>query len=686
MIAVIALAACGRSVQRPPDGGTAAVTTVVDRPPDREAASVSDFVLIGTSGGLYWWDGGSRLMRLRSGGEVRKILLLPYGVLCSGSEGILFTSDLSNFEVRNSGLNMKVIKHVTNGAVFFTSEPQDVNDLERDPVNPDNLVACSRSGAFVSTNRGLNWEFIRTPSWSSGVKSVAIYNDGRLEVLLGHPFGGIYKLDYSKREKAWKKFSEGLFQYEDVYEEVSDIKAVSNAGGIALYAANNFSPHIQLYDTTAGKWVQVYRPKESFDLIESFSVGESSAHFVSLGGVREWDMHSPTNANVVPELTKFILKLRTLTGERVECMTFVSNGRPALELSGLWTLNPPEQNRYASVASGRRGLYLQAGYADNGTYMNRLFTLMSNTGLNMITIDMKDDSGNLRFKPESETLRSMGTSRYAVDIDNLVAQAKARGIYLVARIVLFKDKRMYDYDNGRYAVKDSVTGRPWRGRRVENGQTNDIPEYWVDPYAEEVWQYNVEISKELIRRGFNEIQFDYIRFPTDGINLWRANFTHRDPGMDKESAVMSFLAYARERIDAPISVDIYGSNGWHRMGGVTGQDVEMLGRYVDVICPMYYPSHFGQTFLSSDPAELRPYRIYYFGTLRNYYIARQTVVVRPWVQAFQLNVSYDRHYYGAEYVRNEIRGVHDSLDFGYTYWNSASDYSILRTAFLTNGG
>jgi hypothetical protein len=154
--------------------------------------------------------------------------------------------------------------------------------------------------------------------------------------------------------------------------------------------------------------------------------------------------------------------------------------------------------------------------------------------------------------------------------------------------------------------------------------------------------------------------------------------------MDKESAVMSFLSYARQNIDAPISVDIYGSNGWHRMGGVTGQDVEMLCKYVDVICPMYYPSHFGQSFLSYEPAEERPYRIYYFGTLRNYYIAKETIVVRPWVQAFEIGVIYDRRYYGPDYVRNEIRGVRDSLNLGFTYWNSASDYSIIRTTFLSN--
>ena len=144
----------------------------------------------------------------------------------------------------------------------------------------------------------------------------------------------------------------------------------------------------------------------------------------------------------------------------------------------------------------------------------------------------------------------------------------------------------------------------------------------MDPFSEEVWKYNVEIGKELIKLGFDEIQFDYIRFPTDGENLADAFYRWQDEGMDKESALMSFLSYARQEIKAPISIDVYGANGWHRSGSRTGQEVEVLSDYVDVICPMYYPNHFSQNFMAYPPEIQRPYRIYYFGSYRNAVICR----------------------------------------------------------------
>jgi hypothetical protein len=309
-----------------------------------------------------------------------------------------------------------------------------------------------------------------------------------------------------------------------------------------------------------------------------------------------------------------------------------------------------------------------------------------------------------------------------LDIDSFLAQMKDRGIYTAARIVVFKDPVLAGRSGGKYAVWDSQTGKAWAGyydrRRRKTtpeaqaeekkgplqieilpaagapaastanaaaGASADVSadyeilrtyydERWVDPYAEEVWDYITDIAVELHRRGFDEIQFDYIRFPTDGINLGNARYRWQDPGMDMESAIVSFLRHVRSRLDAPVSIDIYGANGWYRTGARTGQEVELLSRYVDVICPMYYPSHFEQDFLAQDPAELRPYRIYYQGARRTARIGRGRIVVRPYVQAFYLNVSYDRQYYDGDYVRREVEGVRDAGRGGLTYWNNSGRY------------
>jgi len=99
---------------------------------------------------------------------------------------------------------------------------------------------------------------------------------------------------------------------------------------------------------------------------------------------------------------------------------------------------------------------------------------------------------------------------------------------------------------------------------------------------------------------------------------------------------------------------------------------------VDVICPMFYPSHFSQSFLAYQPAEERPYRIYHQGSYRNKLMARNKVIVRPWAQAFFIPVSYDKKYYDENYVKRQILGIKDSIDEGYIYWNNSGRYLDLR--------
>jgi len=324
-------------------------------------------------------------------------------------------------------------------------------------------------------------------------------------------------------------------------------------------------------------------------------------------------------------------------------------------------------------------------------------------------VDLKDDYGRLRYSSRDPAVRALGRSSNPLDVETFAAEAKARGIWLVARIPVFKDESLANAAGGRFAVWDAAAKAPWQGWRTEKKSAAAQPappppgipglppaapaapppapervyygERWVDPYSEEVWAYNVAIANEIIARGFDEIQFDYIRFPTDGENLQDAAYRWKDPGMDKESAIASFLAFARERITSPISIDIYGANGWYRSAARTGQDVELLAKYVDVICPMLYPSHFEQGFLAQAPAVDRPLRIYRLGSLRNARIARDRVIVRPYVQAFYMNVSYDRAYYNADYVTREVQGVLEGQNLGMTFWNNVDRYD--EVPFLT---
>ena len=351
-------------------------------------------------------------------------------------------------------------------------------------------------------------------------------------------------------------------------------------------------------------------------------------------------------------------------------------------LNELWLLDSGKiLSPYAAKIDGQKSLYVPAYQAHLPGGFEKFKKLILDNKLNSLVIDMKDDYGLMRFDAQDPLLTQKGVvSKYALDLDKFVKTFKEENIYLIARIVVFKDRNLSNYNNGQYAVWDKKYNRPWQGisgsETLEDGttQTKYYDEAWVDPFCPEVWEYNVAIAKELIARGFDEIQFDYIRFPTDGQNLYNASYRWQTQGMDKEGALRSFLSYARENIDAPIGIDIYGANGWYRSGTRTGQDVETLAQYVDVICPMFYPSHFEHKFMNYYPNEERPYRIYYYGTYRNTVIARDRVVVRPWVQAFFLNVPYDRQFYDKEYVLKEVFGVRDSVDRGYMFWNNVANY------------
>ncbi len=188
---------------------------------------------------------------------------------------------------------------------------------------------------------------------------------------------------------------------------------------------------------------------------------------------------------------------------------------------------PSATARRRILANDKSGLYLQTGFVVNPATRAKYFALMKSQGLDSLVVDMKDDYGRLRFTPRSPLLATSSSAGEILDIESFAAEAKAQGIYLIARIVVFKDETLYKWKNGTFAVRDAVTGLPWRGVKPD-GQP--IQEFWVDPYSTDVWRYNVEIAKEVTNRGFDEVQFDYIRFPTDGENLSSARFPNHIAG------------------------------------------------------------------------------------------------------------------------------------------------------------
>lgn len=690
--------------------------------------------LVGGAKGLYGAElkGGEVTFRqLWKGGSVSALQPSETGWYLIGSAGVTYTSELTNFQARSEGLPRKILKVEEDGVFTLDSEPMDIESFAIDPARRERLVACTASEVWYSDTSGVSWVSLGAPTTVPGLKAVGFgpwNGSARHGIWVSHAIKGVFAIDpdawiggASKagtgtgatnaqlgQAAGWTQANSGLPRvYNANFEEVAGFALVPTRpvsgsptpGGLrwTLLAGLSFKGTILQWDQAAQAFMGRYADGADFGTVESLAADGQDAGYAISGGMAQRFFLPPgagaltlrPDAWLTGSAKTIARALASQEGDRATCLAWIPPaagqkvpraGSAPVVLRELWLLGESEEESPSpatlrgKLADGKEGLYLQTGFAVNPASRGKYFGLAATLGLNSIIVDMKDDSGRLRFSPRSPVLAGMNNGVEPLDIEAFASEARERGIYLIARIVVFKDEALYRRDGGALALRDATSGLPWRGTR-QDGQPNQ--EYWVDPYSPEVWRYNVEIAKEVTARGFDEVQFDYIRFPTDGANLASARFPARTPGMTQEAVLESFMRYARKNLETPISVDIYGYNGWYRTGAGTGQNLEMLSRYADVISPMFYPSHFEQGFQAQAPTELRPYRIYRLGTLRASAIARGKALVRPYVQAFYLNVSYDQTYYGKKYVWQEIRGVREGSDQGMTFWNNAGRYDDL---------
>ncbi|GMO12425.1 MAG: putative glycoside hydrolase [Treponemataceae bacterium] len=630
------------------------------------------------------------------------------------SKGLLKTRNLQTFENIDGQIPPLTIKEYNNGTKSIVKQVQTLKDFFIDPINPANMVSATKDTVFLSRDGGKNWKDIGYSGKTAGTKAVAvatIAGDGaaaagaEVVVFLSNALYGLSYYRADAKSPTWVDIKDGFDKVPSMgyADEISDIEAVPvrNASGgttCEIFLSQTFMPCIYRLNWTKKVGEKLYRraqpaltlagahEKEYPDTIDSLEWTGRNLIWTSPAGISSFDISAKTEAGAPAESAKWLKAIQSVP-EPVFAI-FVPKKMSGYDvpvvIGEVWMLKPETvYSPYATIALDKKSVYMPAnrGADDEGitTYIN----LVEKNKLNSIVIDMKDDYGLLRYDTNNAVLKERGrVSGYAVKLEHFVSRFKEKNVYLIARIPVFKDKHLAAFGGAKYAVWNTSSNRAWQGIKGGTGaETEYYDEFWVDPYCEDVWEYNVLIAKELIARGFDEIQFDYIRFPTDGTNLYQAAYRWRDAGMDKESAIISFLKYARKNIDAPIGIDIYGANGWYRSGTRTGQDMELLAEYVDIICPMFYPSHFEQAFLAYAPAVDRPYRVYYFGSYRASVIARNQVIIRPWAQAFYLNVSYDRQYYNADaprYVRAQIYGVRDSINRGYMYWNNSGRYGDIE--------
>ena len=344
-----------------------------------------------------------------------------------------------------------------------------------------------------------------------------------------------------------------------------------------------------------------------------------------------------------------------------------------------------------------KAVYVTGWSAGSKSYLNYLTYLFKTTEINGVVIDIKDYSGLMPYVPNTEQVKKYELYNNAIpDINVLVRFFHNQNIYVIGRIAVFEDPA-FSKARPDLAVFDKTKSSPasppvlW----YDNHKLS-----WLDPASKEVWDYNISIAKDVLLHGFDEINFDYIRFPSDG-KTQNMGFPYWDEKTPMRAVLKNFYKYLRQELpDAKLSADLFGQTTVNSDDLGIGQIIEDSLEYFDFVCPMVYPSHYAENFMGfQNPADF-PYEVVNYSmstalkketAYKNLKIAEITpptadtqtmpeikpevklAKFRPWLQDFNIGAIYT-----AEMVKQEIKATQDSLKenfVGYMLWSPSNVYT-----------
>lgn len=357
---------------------------------------------------------------------------------------------------------------------------------------------------------------------------------------------------------------------------------------------------------------------------------------------------------------------KLIAGRSVANMKPSANIRTAMSAAGgaRTAVKPP---------SHVRGIYISGWVAGGGEKMNRLLRLISDTDLNAVVIDVKNDFGKLTYRSGLASARRFGASSSPAisNMRQLTDKLHRQGIYVIGRVVVFNDPllaaRRPDWAIHR---KD---GRVWR-------DSHGRP--WIDPYRKEVWNYNIDVAAEAASLGFDEIQFDYVRFP-EGIANKPVRYANPE-GWSRTDTIRRFLHQATPRLHrsgAKVSADVFGlvTSSQDDMG--IGQSWRAIAKEVDYISPMVYPSHYSRGMYGVSNPDTQPYAIVSHAMAdakrRNRIMEAGGVhpaQLRPWLQSFTATWVHPHLTYGQQQIKEQIRALHDQGVYDFMLWSASCRY------------
>lgn len=313
-----------------------------------------------------------------------------------------------------------------------------------------------------------------------------------------------------------------------------------------------------------------------------------------------------------------------------------------------------------------KGIYLTSWTA-GGPEMASIIDLIKETELNTVVIDIKDYTGKVAFDTDIKLANDLDLEEIRIkDFRGLVQRLHEENIYVIVRISVFQDPELAEKRQD-LALKNKHTGAIWRDNRGLG---------WMDPASREVWNYVASLAQEAADYGVDEVNFDYIRFPSDG-NLSSISYPFWDRKTPKYEIIRRFYRYLQLRMKhypVYLSADLFGLTlvKTEEDDLNIGQRLQDAIPYFDYIAPMTYPSHYQSGFEGiKKPAE-HPYEVIYksLAFAKEHYGDDIVKKIRPWLQDFDLGAEYT-----PEMIKKEKQAVYDAGAYGWVLWNSLNKYT-----------
>lgn len=321
-----------------------------------------------------------------------------------------------------------------------------------------------------------------------------------------------------------------------------------------------------------------------------------------------------------------------------------------------------------------KGCYLSASYINKK--FNDAVKLVEETELNAVVIDIKDDSGYITYQMDNDMAKEIGATTSCIyDMPKMLETLHEKGIYVIARIVTLKDPLL-------------AKKRPDLALKNKDGTLfkDNSGLGWVNPYLPEVWEYLESICVKCVEDGFDEVNLDYIRFSTDK-GMANVDFGEGSEDMTRIEVIskgIKGLCETVKPLGAFISCDVYGAIITSSVDAkIVGQAYREMARYLDYICPMVYPSHYGFGYYGLDYPDNHPYELVKQAmedskkTLSTIADDENKAIVRPWLQDFTASWLGAGHYtkYGVKELRDQIDAVYDAGYNEWLLWNAGINYT-----------